>query len=99
MPPKIDFAENESIMEFFFWLFEKVEGRFIEQFAEVLVKIFTEPVEVLKMTYSLTEVTIQRLNELLVQLVPNCGGEQFCSSILDGDEDKLAILNSYLVSE
>ena len=51
------------------------------------------------MTYSLTEVTIQRLNELLVQLVPNCGGEQFCSSILDGDEDKLAILNSYLVSE
>lgn len=99
MPPKIDFSENESIMEFFFWLFEKAEGRFIEQFAEVLVNIFTEPVDVLKGTNSLTEVTIQRLNEMLVQLVPNCGGEQFCSTVLDGDENKLAILNSYLVSE
>lgn len=99
MPPKIDFAENESIMEFYFWLFEKANGNFVEQFTAVLVKIFTEPIETLKEKNLLEEPTIQKLRKMLVELVPRSGGEQFCSTILDADEDKLMILNSYLTEE
>lgn len=98
MPPQIDISENESIMEFFLWLFEKAEGNFVEQFAAVLVKLFSDPIEVLKENL-LTDGAIQRLNQILVQLIPSCGGVQFCNSVLNEDEEKLMILNSYLVSQ
>lgn len=96
MPPQIDSSENESVLSFYLWLFERANGSFIQQFAAVLIRLFTEPIETMRENM-ITDFTIQKLNEMLVQMVPSCGGQEFCSSVLGGDEEKLMILNSYLV--
>ncbi|OHT11028.1 hypothetical protein TRFO_19416 [Tritrichomonas foetus] len=95
MPPSMDASENEDVLAFFMWLFERSNGQYIQQFAAVLVRLFTEPVDVLKKNM-IDEFTINRLRQLLIQLVSSCGGEQFCSSVLNGDEERLQVLSTYL---
>ena len=95
MPPAMDVSENENILKFFVWLYGRSGGNYAIYFAPVLIRLFTDPYEMLKQNMICDE-TIQNLQNLLRQLVGVCGGFSFCESILNGDHEKLEVLSGYL---
>lgn len=95
MPPTDDAEETEYVMTFYEWLLDKAGGQFSAQFAAVLVRLFSDPIDSYEDNCVSME-TLTRLLPKLKQLLQSIGqAEQFCRSVL-ADEEKYANLVAFL---
>jgi len=96
MPAQLEVEENQDIMTFFNWLLEKSNGRLVQDFASVLIRLFSDPLEKLEEYYI--------SKEMLSELVPcfhNLIGkvsrpEELCKKVCNNDEYKLEFVYNIL---
>ena len=96
MPIQLDFNENSNVLDFFIWLYEKVNNNYIDQFLRVLVVLFSNHSSII----DLMNIPNQKLIELkkilieIIEITPNY--LNLINTFLDNDEQKLFYLQNNL---
>ena len=97
--PATEDNEREYVMEFYDWLLAHSEEKFQNEFAAVLVRFFSEPMDSYEGS-GVSNETLQKFLPKLSEMLQARGDEvqEFCMSVL-GDEGKCANLMAFLSSE
>ena len=96
MPAQMDVEENPSILEFFFYIVEKVGENFPQEICGVLCRVFSDS-EADLLEWFFTEENIVQLKALLQQYIQAVGNPtQFLSKIANGDQTKIANIQNAL---
>ncbi|OHT00168.1 hypothetical protein TRFO_33252 [Tritrichomonas foetus] len=96
LPLVLDYTENDNVMTFFLWLFNKSQGQNIELFLRVLVVLFSNPPVILSKLQISDQLKGSLLN-LLVSIISQISNpNEIIGQILENDEQKGNILQEYL---
>ena len=94
MPAQMEVEENPSILEFFFYIVEKVGQNFPQEICGVLCRIFSDSEDDL-LGWFFTPENIDQLKSLLHQYIQKVGNPgDFIAKITNGDENKAAKRNN-----
>ena len=97
LPLVIDYSENESVMEFFLWLFNKCQDPiYYELFLRVLIVLFSNPISVLNKLQLTPQLQTSLLNLLLKLIEKHPDPSGFVLRVLDGNDERAMILEEYL---
>ena len=96
MPAQMEVEENPSILEFFFYIVEKVGQNFPQEICGVLCRIFSDSEDDL-LGWFFTPENIDQLKSLLHQYIQKVGNPgDFIAKITNGDENKAANIQAAL---
>jgi len=96
MPAALDIGENLTMIQFFFWLLDRVGCTDAQLVCSVLVKLFSSSEYEMK-EMGITQETLTKLRDMMIVLlskIPN--SMQFCQTVLKNNPSKLSSLQGWI---